>query len=112
MGAPAAVAPLSGPERELGTPNWLTRHDSATGIRYHAREQQRGSDLAELSNAGTGGITDAMNIGQLCCSIARSVRYLRRCRSAGDDSDAVRPRRLPPLLQRHTCTAMAGSCHE
>jgi hypothetical protein len=31
--------------------------------------------FGERSNAGTGDIPDARTIGQLCCSIARSVRY-------------------------------------
>ena len=80
MGAPAAIAPLGGPGREPGAPSWLTRHDSATSIRTTRANSSAGQVSPSWSNAGTGGITDARTIGQLCCSIARSVRYLRWCR--------------------------------
>src|SRR4051794_14057510 len=41
MGAPTVVASPGGPGRELGAPNWLTLHDSATGIRFHSHGTSR-----------------------------------------------------------------------
>jgi len=86
------------------------------GARRVGRDFQRGSDRripagirsaphgtagATRANGSAGKLSSAVErghrrhngrartIGQLCCSIARKrVRYLRRCRSAGDDSDA------------------------
>ena len=62
--------------------------------------EHQGNDLAARSNAGTGGITDARTIGQLCCSIARSVRYRRRCKSAGNDQTRSRPAAVPRAERR------------
>ena len=51
----------------------------------------------------------ARTIGQLCCSIARKrVRYLRRCRSAGDDSDACGRGGSLRCSWRYASTAVAG----
>src|SRR6266851_5075745 len=50
-------------------------------------------------------------IGQLCCSIARKgVRYLRRCRTAGDDPDA-KPVCGTPRTERHAAAVVALRCY-
>jgi len=46
-------------------------------------------------------------IGQLCCSIARKgVRYLRRCRTAGNDPDA-KPACGTPRARRHAAAVVS-----
>jgi hypothetical protein len=50
-------------------------------------------------------------IGQLCCSIARKgVRYLRRCRTGGNDP-AAKPVCGTPRAERHAAAVVALRCY-
>ena len=83
-----------------------------SGLLGADRDRSNGSAArgTTRSNAGTGGITDARTIGQLCCSIARSVRYRRRCKSAGNDQTRSRPA-APPRAERRAAASSPSTLY-
>jgi len=91
MGAPAAVASPGDPGREPGAPIWLTRHDRATGIRFHAggtsrRVESCSHDRTRSTDASGGGAEEREPTGR--------EAGLRLVRGPG----AARPRRFPPPI--------------